>query len=124
MITDVEQQKGQGSDAERIRQAGIALRYDLEDKYHMHHKVRSRRRRGIAMSRPGGGTGGKLRLRPVYSACAQFAILDGVVLLNGSFNWTKQASEHNNENVMITNDAGFTAEFQQQFEQLWELFSP
>ena len=76
------------------------------------------------MSRPGGGAGGKLRLRPLYSACAQFAILDGVVLLNGSFNWTKQASEHNNENVMITNDAGFTAEFQQQFEQLWELFSP
>jgi hypothetical protein len=60
VITDVEQQKGQGSDAERIRQAGIALRYDLEDKYHMHHKVRSRRRRGIAMSRParrGGGWG-------------------------------------------------------------------
>lgn len=24
---------------------------------------------------------------------------------------------------MITNDAGFTAEFQQQFEQLWELFT-
>ena len=42
VITDVEQQKGQGSDAERIRQAGIALRYDLEDKYHMHHKVRGR----------------------------------------------------------------------------------
>ena len=55
VITDVEQQKGQGSDAERIRQAGIALRYDLEDKYHMHHKVRSRRRRGIAMGRPGVG---------------------------------------------------------------------
>lgn len=62
VITDVEQQRGQGSDAERIRQAGIALRYDLEDKYHMHHKVRSRRRRGIAMSRPctrpPGGVGG------------------------------------------------------------------
>ena len=34
-----------------------------------------------------------------------------------------QASEHNNENVMITNDAGFTAAFQQQFEALWQLFT-
>ena len=72
----------------------------------------------------GGGSQGVCRtLRPPYFACAQFAVLDGVLLLNGSFNWTKQASEHNNENVMITNDAGFTAEFQQQFEQLWQLFT-
>ncbi len=34
----------------------------------------------------------------------KFAVLDGTLLLNGSFNWTKNASQNNNENIMITNN--------------------
>jgi phosphatidylserine/phosphatidylglycerophosphate/cardiolipin synthase-like enzyme len=35
--------------------------------------------------------------------CAQFAVLDGGVLVNGSFNWTRGAATANCENIMIVN---------------------
>lgn len=49
----------------------------------------------------------------------KFCILDGLVLMNGSFNWTRAACETNNENVMITNDRFFVQEFRDYFENLW-----
>jgi len=50
----------------------------------------------------------------------KFCILDGVVLLNGSFNWTQGACENNCENVMISNDKAFVSPFKAQFEHLWQ----
>jgi len=49
----------------------------------------------------------------------KYAILDGVLLLNGSFNWTRSASEHNCENVMVTNNKDFVRQFQTQFDAMW-----
>ncbi|EOD16748.1 hypothetical protein EMIHUDRAFT_117229 [Emiliania huxleyi CCMP1516] len=89
VITDDEQAKQTGSDAARLREAGVPLEMDADFRYHMHHK---------------------------------FACLDGAVLLNGSFNWTRQASEHNNENLVITNDSSLVAAFHSQFETLWKGF--
>jgi hypothetical protein len=34
-----------------------------------------------------------------------------------------QASEHNNENMMVTNEPTFVGAFQAQFEKLWAEFS-
>eukprot|EP00298_Acanthocystis_sp_HF-20_P009940 c18583_g1_i1.p1 GENE.c18583_g1_i1~~c18583_g1_i1.p1 ORF type:complete len:322 (+),score=147.58 c18583_g1_i1:59-1024(+) len=52
----------------------------------------------------------------------KFAILDGSVLINGSFNWTRNASAANHENVMITNDAFFISKYEKHFVELWSKF--
>jgi len=49
----------------------------------------------------------------------KFAVLDHALLLNGSFNWTRQASLLNNENVMVTNNKEFVAAFSKEFERMW-----
>ncbi len=49
----------------------------------------------------------------------KFAIIDGMWLLNGSYNWTRSASDANEENIMVSNDPRLVAQFQGQFDQLW-----
>jgi len=49
----------------------------------------------------------------------KFAVLDGQLLVNGSFNWTRQASIENCENVMITNNKDFVSAFARQFDAMW-----
>ena len=50
----------------------------------------------------------------------KFAIIDGVRVLNGSYNWTRTASEVNNENIVITNNPTIVKAFAQEFERLWD----
>ncbi|KAG1667056.1 hypothetical protein FOA52_000419 [Chlamydomonas sp. UWO 241] len=52
----------------------------------------------------------------------KFAIIDGKILMNGSFNWTRQAVLGNQENVVVIENATLVAGFQQQFEKLWAQF--
>ncbi|MFM9880468.1 MAG: phospholipase D-like domain-containing protein [Burkholderiaceae bacterium] len=49
----------------------------------------------------------------------KFAIFDGQWLLNGSYNWTRSACTHNEENLVATNDAGLVRQFQGVFDELW-----
>jgi cardiolipin hydrolase len=49
----------------------------------------------------------------------KFAIFDGQWLLNGSYNWTRSACTHNEENLVATNDATLVRQFQGAFDQLW-----
>jgi cardiolipin hydrolase len=49
----------------------------------------------------------------------KFALVDGAWLLNGSYNWTRSACEHNEENVILTNDPALVRQFQEQFDALW-----
>mmetsp|Transcript_20714 Transcript_20714/g.33501 ORF Transcript_20714/g.33501 Transcript_20714/m.33501 type:complete len:509 (+) Transcript_20714:26-1552(+) len=58
-----------------------------------------------------------------YHMHHKFCILDGLVLLNGSFNWTQGACENNCENVMISNDKAFLSPFKAQFERLWQEYA-
>jgi len=53
----------------------------------------------------------------------KFALFDGRWLLNGSFNWTRSASDVNEENLVATNDPQQLKHFGEQFERLWERFS-
>jgi phosphatidylserine/phosphatidylglycerophosphate/cardiolipin synthase-like enzyme len=85
IITDNDKQHDFGSDIERLRNAGIALKVDATE-HHMHHK---------------------------------FALLDGVTLLNGSYNWTRSAATFNEENLIVTNDSALFASFARQFEAMW-----
>ncbi len=50
----------------------------------------------------------------------KFAIIDGTRLLNGSYNWTRSASEVNEENLVVSNDPRLVAAFQDQFDRLWQ----
>jgi mitochondrial cardiolipin hydrolase len=49
----------------------------------------------------------------------KFAVLDGVTLLNGSYNWTRSASTFNEENLVVTNDVKLVASFARHFEEMW-----
>lgn len=54
----------------------------------------------------------------------KFAVFDGRLLLNGSFNWTRSASTSNHENLLVIEHAGLVADFQGEFERLWQRFGP
>ena len=54
----------------------------------------------------------------------KFVLVDGRLLINGSFNWTRKAIIGNEENVLITNHHKVVDAFKMQFEKLWEQFHP
>ena len=60
---------------------------------------------------------------PFRRLAIQFAILDGRVLINGSFNWTRGAATSNCENLTMTNATPLVRSFQEEFNRLWAQFS-
>ena len=50
----------------------------------------------------------------------KFALIDGDWLLNGSFNWTRSASEKNEENLVASNDPELVRQFRRHFDVLWK----
>jgi len=53
----------------------------------------------------------------------KFAVIDGSLLMTGSFNWTRSAAEENQENLVITDDPRLVAPFREEFERLWREMS-
>ncbi len=49
----------------------------------------------------------------------KFVVLDGTTLLNGSYNWTRSAAAHNEENVVVTSEAKLVQTFAQHFAEMW-----
>lgn len=54
----------------------------------------------------------------------KFAIVDGSLLVNGSFNWTRNAILGNNENVQLVYDTNMVQTYKTEFEKLWRVFDP
>jgi mitochondrial cardiolipin hydrolase len=52
----------------------------------------------------------------------KFALFDGQRLASGSFNWTRSASEGNEENLVVTDDVRLVRAFAGHFERLWGKF--
>jgi len=52
----------------------------------------------------------------------KFAVLDGKVLITGSFNWTVGAQKANDENVLITNQGKLVKQYADHFEVIWERY--
>lgn len=50
----------------------------------------------------------------------KFAIFDNELLLSGSYNWTVSAANHNEENILITNQPEIVAPFRKEFNRLWK----
>jgi cardiolipin hydrolase len=46
-------------------------------------------------------------------------VADQSRLLTGSYNWTRGASEYNQENILITNDPKLIGHYARAFESLW-----
>jgi mitochondrial cardiolipin hydrolase len=62
--------------------------------------------------------------RTRYHMHHKFAIFDNKRLLTGSYNWTRSAADHNEENFLITSDRRLVKSFQGQFEKLWDEYKP
>ena len=52
----------------------------------------------------------------------KFAIIDGEILINGSYNWTVSAAEKNQENIIVTDNRTLVKQFTNEFEKLWRNF--
>lgn len=53
----------------------------------------------------------------------KFAVIDQRILVNGSFNWTRSATEYNQENILVTDEPGLVVAYLHEFESLWEEFA-
>lgn len=58
-----------------------------------------------------------------YHMHHKFALFDQRVLLNGSFNWTRSASAHNEENLLTIEHSQLVAAYRAEFEKLWVRFT-
>ncbi|GAA5215024.1 phospholipase D-like domain-containing protein [Corallincola platygyrae] len=58
-----------------------------------------------------------------YHMHHKFMVVDGDTLLNGSFNWTRSATDKNEENILVTQSESLVKPFQKQFETLWAQFA-
>ncbi|XP_066433963.1 mitochondrial cardiolipin hydrolase-like [Eleutherodactylus coqui] len=54
----------------------------------------------------------------------KFAVVDKSIVITGSMNWTMQAIQMNQENVLITDDAVCVSAYMEEFERLWEEYNP
>jgi cardiolipin hydrolase len=88
IVTDDDKSDDLGSDIERIRTAGVPVRFD-DSPHQMHHK---------------------------------FAIFDGRTALTGSYNWTRTAAEHNQENLVVSDDPRLVRVLDEEFDRLWARF--
>lgn len=61
--------------------------------------------------------------RSPYHMHHKFAVFDQRTLASGSFNWTRSASRHNHENILVTDDPRLVDPFADRFEHLWASFA-
>ncbi|WP_196137196.1 phospholipase D-like domain-containing protein [Aliikangiella sp. G2MR2-5] len=50
----------------------------------------------------------------------KFALIDHKHVISGSFNWTRSATEYNQENIIVSNDRALITQFEQEFMSLWD----
>jgi len=49
----------------------------------------------------------------------KFAVIDGQVVITGSYNWTASAGEKNEENLLVIDCAGLAQTYEAEFQRLW-----
>ncbi|MCP5104947.1 MAG: DUF1669 domain-containing protein [bacterium] len=54
----------------------------------------------------------------------KFAVFDNKRVLTGSYNWTRSAAKHNQENILLTDDKQTVAAYSEEFNKLWTKFNP
>jgi phospholipase D len=51
-------------------------------------------------------------------------IIDGVIVITGSFNWSQNAEERNNENLIVINSTYVAAVYEEEFAKIWSESQP
>ena len=54
----------------------------------------------------------------------KFCVIDDYLLITGSFNWTKQAVNKNQENLVVLDDPFLAQLYTDEFDRMWEEFEP
>ena len=85
VVIEMEQANVRGSEYERLRSAGVAVRLDGNSDL-MHHK---------------------------------FMVVDGRVVVTGSYNWSAAAEDRNDENVVVIYGEEIAALYSREFERVW-----
>jgi len=49
----------------------------------------------------------------------KIAIVDGRIVLTGSYNWSSTAEERNNENLLVIRDPTLAQRFEAEFQKIW-----
>ena len=57
-----------------------------------------------------------------YHMHHKFCVIDKSVVVTGSFNWTDQAVNHNQENLLFIENKELAAKYSNEFEKLWNDF--
>jgi len=52
----------------------------------------------------------------------KFAVIDASVIITGSFNWSTQAVNHNQENILFFENKYLAEKYLEQFNKLWSLY--
>jgi phosphatidylserine/phosphatidylglycerophosphate/cardiolipin synthase-like enzyme len=52
------------------------------------------------------------------------AIIDGEVVITGSFNWTNDGENSNNENMIVIRNKGVASVYETEFQRLWNRSAP
>lgn len=50
----------------------------------------------------------------------KFAVIDGLLVITGSYNWTASAEHRNDENMLVIYDDNVVKAFERRFLKLWE----
>ena len=53
----------------------------------------------------------------------KFMVIDGEVVVTGSYNWSRSADDRNFENAVVIRDPEVAEAFEEEFERLWEALS-
>lgn len=54
----------------------------------------------------------------------KFMVIDGEIVVTGSYNWSAAAEERNDENLVVIRDRDVAGAFEREFERLWSQSSP
>jgi phosphatidylserine/phosphatidylglycerophosphate/cardiolipin synthase-like enzyme len=54
----------------------------------------------------------------------KFMVIDGYIVVTGSYNWSTAAEDRNDENIVVIFDRDVAQRFVQEFERVWQTASP
>ena len=49
----------------------------------------------------------------------KFMVIDGEIVVTGSYNWSAAAEERNDENLVVIRDKGVAGAYEREFERIW-----
>ena len=54
----------------------------------------------------------------------KFMVIDGYIVVTGSYNWSSAAEDRNDENIVVIIDRDVAQRFVREFERVWQMASP